>query len=287
MISRPALDLRVFAVPDHLAELVTTIYRLDVDLPEGETVSDWLLPEWGNMRFLANQVEAVGEIAGMPLAGQKFTATGPSNAACKFVVGKVRIFGFGLLPLGWANYIRRPASELTNSAFDGMEHPAFATFAKLADALQFATPDDMRQFRILTDFLTHHAEPPRDHERIRLVQEAMTDPYLVQIPDFAERAGVTVRTLERLCLRSFGFSPNVILRRQRLVRSLASFMNDGGARWSEAIDRHYHDQPHFVREFHHFMGMSPSEYADQDHPIMRAFMENRREVWGVPARVSD
>ena len=287
MISRPALDLKIFTPPDHLADLVTTIYRLDVDLPEGEVASDWLIPEWGNLRFPAVPGDVEGEIAGLPLADQKFTATGPTSKPLRFSIGKVRLWGFGLLPLGWATYVGVPANSLANQVLDGASHPAFARFLPLADALQFGSADDMRQFRILTEYLTHHAQPPRDEERIRDVQEAMTDPYLLQIPEFAERAGVTVRTLERLCLKSFGFSPNVILRRQRLVRSLASFMNDGAGRWSSTIDRHYHDQPHFVREFHHFMGMSPTDYAEQDHPIMRAFMSNRQKVWGAPVRAAD
>lgn len=287
MSEQPALDLKFFPVPEQFADCITAIYRIDLDLPSDQVLTDLLLPEWSNLRFVSHSVERKGDLDGQPLDAGGFFATGPTSRPISFSIGKSRLWGFGLLPLGWANFVRSPASDLVNLATDGSRHPAFSHFAPFAAALEQAEPDDWLEYRLLCDCLMEQAMPPRDEERIRAVQEAMVDPYLVQIPDFAERAGVSVRTLERVCLKSFGFSPNVVLRRQRLVRSLASFMVEGEARWSETIDRHYHDQPHFVREFHHFMGMSPTEYAAQDHPIMRAFMENRQEVWGTPVRASD
>ena len=278
------IDVKFFPAPDHSADHISTIYRLEIDLPFGERVSDQLIPEWGNLRFLESSGDDVGTIENLPMVSGHFVATGPTSRPLNFTVGSARIWGFGLLPLGWAAFVGIPASPLVNTAVDGARHDAFRHFAPLAEALQASEADDWRQYRLICDWLNDNASHPRDEGRILAVQEAMADPYLVQIPDFAERAGVSVRTLERLCLKSFGFSPNVVLRRQRLIRSLASFIVDGDAKWSETIDRHYHDQPHFVREFHHFMGMSPTEYAAMKHPIMRAFMENRQKVWGLPAR---
>ncbi|WP_284123755.1 helix-turn-helix domain-containing protein [Parerythrobacter aestuarii] len=287
MSDQPALDLKFFPVPDQFVDCITTIYRLEVDLPSDDVLTDLLLPEWSNLRFLSHSARRQGHLDGQPLGEGGFFATGPTNRPISFSIGKSRLWGFGLLPLGWASFVRAPASTLVNLATDGSTHPAFRHFAPIAAALEEAAIDDWSEYRLLCDGLSEQFRPPRDEERIRAVQVAMVDPYLLQIPDFAERAGVSVRTLERVCLKSFGFSPNVVLRRQRLVRSLASFMVEDEARWSETIDRHYHDQPHFVREFHHFMGMSPTEYAAQDHPIMRAFMANRQKVWGTPVRVTD
>ncbi len=284
MSDRAVLDLKFFPAPEQFADCITAIYRIEVHLPRGEVVSDWLLPEWGNLRFVSHSEERQGHLAEQPLGPGGFYATGPTSRTLRFSIGRARLWGFGLLPLGWAQFVRAPASALVNHALDGAGHPAFAHFARFAARLEAAPAEDWGEYRLLCEALAELARPPREEGRIRAVQQAMTDPYLLHIPDFAERAGVSVRTLERVCLKYFGFSPNVILRRQRLVRSLAAFINEGSARWSEMIDRHYHDQSHFVREFHHFMGMSPSEYAGLEHPIMRAFMANRQQVWGSPAR---
>ena len=95
------------------------------------------------------------------------------------------------------------------------------------------------------------------------------------------------RTLERLCAKHFGFSPLLLLRRQRMMRTLSTFMLYERSKWSAVIDQHYHDQAHFVREFHSFMKMSPSEYASMPHPILSAFMKERNRVLGSPVQTLD
>jgi AraC-like DNA-binding protein len=281
------IDLKFFPVPNRWSAHLSSIYRLEVNLPAGEIVSDLLLPEWGNVRFLDKSGRSTGSLAGVSLEDGGFLATGPSTRAMPFSIGACRLWGFGLLPLGWATFVRAPAKSLVNKAFDGAAHPAHAHFTTLSRLLDDPDVDDWKQYRSVCDWLNKHAKNPRDEVRVLAMQNAIMDRFMIQIPDFAERAGVSVRTLERLSLKYFGFSPNVVLRRQRLVRSLTSFMIDGGGNWTDAIDRHYHDQPHFVREFHHFIGLSPSEYAAMSHPITDAFMENRLRVWGAPARAGD
>jgi len=86
--------------------------------------------------------------------------------------------------------------------------------------------------------------------------------------------------LERLCRRHFGFPPRLLLRRQRFMRSLVQYMLDPALHWIGAIDSHYHDQAQFVRDFHRFMGMSPSEYAATPKPILREVMRARQEFMG-------
>lgn len=287
MSAQTGLDVRFFPAPPGLADCITTIYRMEFDPPSGESVSDWLLPEWCNLRFVSSRPTGPVVLGGHQVTAGSFFANGPTSKALPFSSGRVRLWGVGLLPLGWGTFVRASASDLADGVHDGAAHPAFAHLAVCSARLAAAEGDDWAEYRALCDALTELAHLPRDEQRIRAVQQAMTDPYLLQIPDFAERAGVSVRTLERMCLKHCGFSPNVVLRRQRLVRSLASFINEGDVRWSEAIDRHYHDQSHFVREFHQFMGMSPSRYAGLEHPIMRAFMPNRQQVWGTPVRARE
>jgi methylphosphotriester-DNA--protein-cysteine methyltransferase len=98
---------------------------------------------------------------------------------------------------------------------------------------------------------------------------------------------MSIRTLERMCMRYFGFSPKLLMRRQRFMRSLTSFMLQRGSRWTEAMDGDYHDQAQFTREFREFMTMNPSEYAALDHPILTSFMEARARIWGSAAQTLD
>lgn len=288
MAQSPSLDVRFFEPPAALQSHVRTIYRLDVDLADGATISDQLLPEWGNIRYFSAQPAQVEAADGMEVSlavsRSRLQASGPTSRPIRFTIGANRVWGVGLLPLGWASYVKAPAHSIANSVVDATTHAGFARLAGLLEALDTCGEDDLQGFAAIADYLVGAERTPRQEGRIRAAQEAMFDPFLLHIPEFAARAGVSTRTLERMCQNSFGFTPNILLRRQRLIRSLAAFMNDKDACWSEAIDRHYHDQPHFVREFHYFMGMSPTEYAEGDHPIMEAFMEYRQRIWGSPAK---
>jgi len=51
------------------------------------------------------------------------------------------------------------------------------------------------------------------------------------------------------------------------------------------MDAQYHDQAHFNRDFHDFMGMSPSNYLALPRPISRAAVRARAEALGQPLQV--
>ena len=91
---------------------------------------------------------------------------------------------------------------------------------------------------------------------------------------------MSVRSLERVSKRAFGFTPQLLLRRQRFLRSLAQFMLDPSLKWLSTLDYQYHDQAHFVRDFKRFMGVSPSVYAKFDKPLLIAAARARMEIAG-------
>ncbi len=283
MIGQNSIDVRFFAPPDDLAPCFTTVYRLEVTLPEGEVLEDWLQPEWSNLRFFSENAPTAEIPDGPKVSGARFQATGPTSCPTHFLLGRTRMWGMGLSPQGWARFVGVHAADHANTIVDGEASPHFSRFAPLCEALCSREYSDEEQFAFLTEFFRKLAAPPRDSARIQKVHEVMTDPRLLHVDEFAQRSGMSKRTLERLCARHFGFSPRLLLRRQRLMRSLAAFMLEPGTSWSAVIDRHYHDQSHFVHEFHAFMGCSPSEYAAQPHPVMDAFMVDRKRVWGAPA----
>ena len=287
MPAHKAINVRFFAPPADLAPCFTSFYRLEVDLPDGEVLEDWLQPEWANLRFFAENPPAAKFVDGPQVSDARLQATGPSSGPTHFRIGRTRMWGIGLFPLGWARFVGYDASKHINTIVDGEESPVFAHFAPLCEKLCTRSYSDEEQFAFLTDFFRKLAGPPRDGERIKKIHETMVDPHLIQVEEFARRCGLSKRTLERICLRHFGFPPRLLLRRQRLMRSLAAFMLEPRTNWSEVIDRHYHDQSHFVHEFRAFMLCSPSEYAAQDHPVLSAFMAERKRVWGSPVQTLD
>lgn len=281
------VDVRFFAPPPDLAPCFTTFYRLRLTLPPGQRVIDYLQPEWANLRFFSRNAPTTWLTDGEDSIDVRFTATGPSSLPIKFAMGATYMWGVGLLPLGWARYVGVPAHTMANTISDGEKCETFARFRPLLDLLDERSGDDEELFARAVRFFRELAPPPRDENRILAIHEAMIDTSILHVSDFADRACMTTRTLERMCRRHFGFSPRLLLRRQRMMRSLAAFMLGGGKSWSETIDAHYHDQAHFVHEFHAFMGMSPSDYAALPHPILSAFMAERQRVWGSPVQTLD
>jgi AraC-like DNA-binding protein len=265
----------------------SSFYSLTIEIAEpGATLTDHLQPEWANIRFFCGSTPDAA-IGNTRIKGAPFVATGPSVLPCRFELGQVRMWGIGFLPLGWARFFDTDASDCANIVCDGAGHRAFARFAELTQSLCNPALGVDEQYDILVDTMERLMRPSRDEQRIQRVHAALVDGDLASVHDLADVCAMSIRTLERVCRRYFGFSPKLLMRRQRFMRSLATFMLQRGSRWTEAMDAHYHDQAQFTREFHEFMTMNPSEYAALDRPVLNSFMEARARAMGSAAQTLD
>ena len=282
------IDVRFFRPPPEFDDHFSTFYRLTIHVPEGQRVTDYLLPEWSNVRFFAGDCPDARLASGSNLSGTTFVATGPSSMPTRFELGSSRLWGIGLFPLGFAKLMHGSAGEIANQVVNGAEHSAFRAFRQLDSSLFDGDADDEKECARLLDHMRPFvAREVPDQNKILAVHGALVDPLIGSVADLAERAGLRQRTLERVCRRYFGFSPRSLLRRQRFVRSLARFVLEPDVNWTDAMDGFYHDQAHFVRDFRAFMGMTPSEYGAMEHPVLGAFMRERARIWGAAAQTLD
>ncbi|MFM7403574.1 MAG: helix-turn-helix domain-containing protein [Erythrobacter sp.] len=273
-----------FALPaPELRSFLTTYYRTDaVCSPRSEWIEDRLHPEWANLRFLtkgrAQSIIGTGE----PIDCPDFVVTGPTSRAMRFRISSGYSWGIGLLPLGWARLIAGAASDYADRVVDGAADPLFAAFLPLADALAASDGDPEAELALIEAHMAaiFAAPAPAPDPTILRFHAALLDPEMLTVADLAARLGMTVRTVERLSHRVFGFPPKLLLRRQRFLRSLARFMLDPSLKWLAALDCQYHDQPHFVRDFRRFMGVSPSDYARVEKPLLTAAVRGRMALTG-------
>ena len=288
MLSKPldgAVAVRFFMPSPALAPYVSTYYLTEISLAEGEAVEDWLHPEWANLRF-SNGGEwssASGEAPLEPISSA--ILTGPTSQAVHFRLGGgTRVWGVGLLPLGWLRLIGVAANEYVDRTVALGSEPCSAQFADLPAAVLTGAANPAEEAaRIdawLLDLLAR-SPPHEDEARIRAAHTALIDEDITAVAELAERLGTSSRSLERLSLKAFGFSPKLLLRRQRFLRSLAQFMLDPSLTWIRTLDFHYVDQAHFVRDFRRFMAMSPRRYAALDHPVLRAAAQGRTAAAGA------
>lgn len=277
-----AITIR-FALPSaELTPFVTTYYYTEVVASPVEPIlEDYLHPEWANLRF-TEQGQAQSAIGSTPLQDSpSFSATGPTSLAARFRLKSGRSWGIGLMPLGWASLIAAPASDFADQVVDGNADKAFAAFQPLARALQ-ASNGDFEEELALIEAHMERLKPADcgQMDAITRINTALIDPEISTVGDLADRVAMNVRSLERLSKRAFGFTPKLLLRRQRFLRSLAQFMLDPSLKWLSTLDYQYHDQAHFVRDFRRFMGMSPSEYAKLDKPFLVAAARARMAIAG-------
>lgn len=262
--------------PPRLRRFLAGVFLIEIDIEGDGFVEDFMFPDWATLRFNQAPRMIANTRDGRAIRNFQFSVSGPRTQETYLRTGSVRQWGALLHPLGWALLIGEPAHEFANRLFDGMTTPAFARFRPLAETLFGPEPDRKGEFERLIDFF-EALEPLDDPAAAKIaeVYTALYNPEIETVAQLAERVQVNRRTLERLCNRAFGFGPKTVLRRQRFMRSLALFTVDPSLKWIGAIDASYHDQAQFVRDFHDFMGMTPSEYGQQAKPLIEPVMRER------------
>ncbi len=288
MLKKPldsAVAVHFFMPSAALAPYVSTFYLTEGNLGADDAVEDWLHPEWANLRFSSggDWSSGLGEdpLQLLPTA----ILTGPTSRAQHFRLGgTIRSWGVGLLPLGWLRLIGVPACDYVDRTVAVADEPCCAQFVSLPEAVFSGPAHPAQEAQRIDAFMLEllaRSPPHSDEIRIRAAHSSLIKEDVASVTELAELLGISSRSLERLSLKAFGFSPKLLLRRQRFLRSLAQFMLDPSLTWIRTLDSHYVDQAHFVRDFRRFMGMSPRSYGALDHPVLRAAAQGRSVAAGA------
>jgi AraC-like DNA-binding protein len=169
---------------------------------------------------------------------------------CKFWPGMFRAF------------LRTPVSALTDRVLSAAD--AFGDRGRAVDAAIRSECDPERQVRLVGEFLTSfgpeiesEAELARD-----TVELARRDRGVVRVDTLAERAGLSVRALQRLFDEHVGVTPKWVIQRYRVHEAAELAANGKPPNWASlAAELGYTDQSHFIREFKAQVGRTPAEYA--------------------------
>ncbi|WP_052223213.1 AraC family transcriptional regulator [Novosphingobium malaysiense] len=259
-----------------LSRYFAGIFHIEITVRDGGSIEDIMFPDWATMRFNQEPVVAGETRDGGQIDTSIFTVSGPRSQEVYIRTGTIRQWGVLIHPLGWALLVGEPAHEYANRSVDGMQDPAFEKFRPLAKSLFARERDPQAELRRLTDFF--RAMEPFDEpaeKTIAKVYEALFNREIDSVAKLADEAGLNRRSLERLCRRTFGFPPKLLLRRQRFMRSLTDFTVDPSLKWIGALDASYHDQAQFVRDFRYFMGMTPTEYGNRHKPVIESVIRER------------
>ena len=84
---------------------------------------------------------------------------------------------------------------------------------------------------------------------------------VIKIKGLEEKFKIGLRTLEKEFIQHIGLSPKEFARVTRFNALFAEIKTDPSVSWSEIIDKYgYYDQSHFIRDFQHFTGQSPTDF---------------------------
>lgn len=273
-----------FAVPaPRLRPYVSTYWQLTV-VGEG-AVEDLLPPEWANIRLSFDTPWAFGATReSIEHLADKAIIQGATSRAT-WVRGPVSTnFGIGILPTGWNRIWKTDAHAFADqvrplSALIGSDNAA-----GWYTALSACPTLDARAAHCDGLLLAALDAAPRtsfDDQVLRLF-EILTDPEIATVEQITSILGIPQSRLARLTKRAFGFPPKTLLRRQRFLRMLGALMARPYSEWSDFLDPQYVDQSHMIRDFNHFIGMSPGRYISGNRPIIAAAAKGRAEMFGQP-----
>jgi len=277
----PEVSFRYFLPAPELRATITTYYVLDVG---GEGLLEELLfPEWANIRLLID-----GEWTQTFVDGRVVTHGSPS-ALMSGVISRTarvrcppgRMVGAGFLPAGWAVFTALPACDYVDDIIPLSNFIGEAADALLAD-VRAAADDNEIVAALDAWFLTRMAGRKAAETLLVAAHQAMLDPDVRSVAEWARRLGRSPRQLERLTQVYFGMGPKALLRRQRFLRSFAAIREHPPGLWGRMIDPAYGDQSQFVRDFRHFLGMPPRAYFARDFSFMRAAGQARAALLGDP-----
>ena len=268
-----------------LRRYITTYYFFEIQTDEGKMLADVLHPEWASARFMIDGTIDASIVPIPPQPVPPASLTGPTLRACHISCSKARMAGIGVLPLGWHRLIGADASKRANLVFDVTGDPAFTVFASIWHQIKEMTDTEHMAATFDAHLLSALHTPDTREDEIEALHQALTNPDMANVSQLAEALNMPSQRVERLSRRVFGFPPKRLLRRQRFLRTLAVRLLDPELRWTNVMDAQYHDQAHFTRDFHDFMGMSPRAYLDMPRPISRAAIRARMEALGQPLQV--
>jgi AraC-like DNA-binding protein len=269
--------MALFPPAAEVAAYVTTFFTMRCDeaeirdvQPSSVGIVATMARGSGHIRFLDGRVDP----------SRVFTLMTPTSAAATFEVeGPWHVFGAVLSPLGWAALTGLSAAEHGNRLYDGADvlGPGFAQAARsVAEDFDRLAPGEMIA-RYSAAILAEVRPVPAGHARfLKAVAEWLAPSLSPDLADLVAASGYSGRQVQRLTDRYFGLPAVALARKYRALRAAVLLSRpDATPDQVAAVQDHFYDQPHMIREMRLFAGRTPARIADPDTPYLSAIMDLR------------
>ncbi len=259
-----------------LQTVVITYYHYAAHIPHSVSMSDKLLGERANIRFL---------IVGNARVATRKRTLEPTPSALAFgpnsypttvnFSGPFKVFGIGISAAGWDSLFDIPQACIADDVIDLADLIGRYDADAITDALR-ACRSDANMVTVMDDFWSARLIRRgglKSSPAISAIEEVLENKNINKVEVLAEAVDLSLRQLERLTTESFGYSPKLLLRRQRFLRALKAMRNFERNDWQDTVADEFYDQSHLIKEFHRFAGETPIQLMLRLKPLMDAALD--------------
>lgn len=275
--SRVAIDY--FSPPNELQPYITTLFHFRCDDDEIRDIQPadvgklmLVLKGEGTAYFRDGRVEPI----------PRCSLQSPTSVAMPFQFENgFHSIGAALTPLGWAALSDLPADEHGNQLFDAGEILGDEIEPMVNGLVEAYASDSIDQDAMIAEMTrcvaAHIRKVPARH--VALIETTVAwlgkslDPAL---DDLYASTTYSTRQAQRLVERYFGLNPRALKRKYRAVRAAAILSApDIDEQQVIAVEEHFYDQSHLIREIGLFVGRTPSRLGGGDNPILNELLDLR------------
>jgi AraC-like DNA-binding protein len=270
-----------YAMPSpDLADSLGGFHGYHIFIGPGVEHDEIFLPAWGSVRITTSPNDwtyAVGGRRYDPVP--KAALFGPSSESGVARVLTGHMVGVYVLPRIWSRIVPVSASDAANRLLPLEE--IWGDDARDLVAMIAGSPDIESQKAAFEAIIRRRLENARpEPEGAAAIEAMLLDPEIRTVDEATARLGWPEWKFARFVRKHFGFTPKVLMRRARFMRTILPLQTQTAAAWSEKIDDAYTDQSHFIRDCHDFLGMTPGQFMARFQPIASAAFSERERVLG-------
>lgn len=278
------IKIRYFAPAAALRPYISSYYWFESNLP---AFSDLMRAELPQIRIVTQGQAQNYFPTGLVRTPGPIHVQGPTSGAAHYKSsGPLHLFGVGLLPEGWATLIGEPADRFADDVVDLASVVGPSADVALNDMIE-AQDDAARVLaadRFFMGLLTRARSVPLWFTR--LTDDWLTGSANPDLDVLVHKSGMSARSVERMAKRIYGASPKLLSRKYRTLNAAVRLGNGEISGWTDIADNAFYDQPHFIREFKQFIGLTPSRFMIEAAPLMRLTIVRRSMVPDMPKLAS-
>jgi AraC-like DNA-binding protein len=266
------INVQYQAPTEQLQQLVSSLYRFDYS---GHALHEVERADRAQFRIMLSGQGSYRFADGTEYPTFPVTVIGPTTRPFEaFASEPVSIFGWGMLPAGWAALMGAEAENWIDKAFDARRIFGDTIMDVREELIALAEP--AAQFDLGE---AAAAEIYRNLDGAPFEFTAMVDRWLVDDSDpdvdvLIAESGLSPRQLERMTKRYYGMPPKKLARKYRALRA-ANRIAHGDSLDNSDLGLAFYDQSHLTREVKQFTGLTPGQLRAGTSELTKATMMGR------------